>query len=183
MLTETTAGLDTMWLVDPHRSTLTFRIAHVKVATVKGRFGTFAGALVADTRGALHATGTVNAATLDTGNALRDRRLRGPEFFDSHRHARIRFSSRQITRVGGGRLRITGDLTIRHITRRVTLHTSRRAATDDRLELTVTGGLSRADFDIDSIDLKAAGISDTVAIVARLSLTRAVRMSGQEPAH
>lgn len=172
MLTETAAALGTTWVVDPDRSTLCFTIAHLKVATVKGRFGTFDGALRADESGSLRAAGGVDAATLSTGNAIRDRRLRGPEFFDSDRHPEIRFASRWIAPLAGGELQIVGDLTIRGTARQVELRGLTVTSTTDRLELLVTGTLSRKDFGIDSIELNAAGVADAVTVVATLSLSR-----------
>ena len=171
MVTDTEAALDATWVVDPGRSTVGFTIAHFGVATVRGRFGTFAGTLAGD-RGALQAGGTVDASTLDTGNTIRDRNLRGPDYFDAGRHPDIRFESRRVERVGADALRITGDLTIRGTTRQVELHSRVVGATADRLELLVTGDLSRADFGIDSIELGAAGVAKRVKLRATLWLVR-----------
>lgn len=77
MLTDTKAALGTTWVVDPECSTVGFNIAHFGVATVKGRFGTFAGTLGTH-RGVVWAGGTVDPATVDTGNALRDRGCAAP---------------------------------------------------------------------------------------------------------
>jgi polyisoprenoid-binding protein YceI len=109
MLTDTEAARDTTWVVDPESSSVGFTIAHFRVATVRGSFGTFA-ATLADNRGVLHADGAVDPATVDTGNPLRDRSLRRAEFFDIDRHPEIRFTSSQIQRLPTGGLRITGKL-------------------------------------------------------------------------
>jgi polyisoprenoid-binding protein YceI len=171
MLTETEAALGTTWMIDPERSTVTFIIAHFGVATVEGRFGAFTGTLAGD-RDALQAKGTVEPATVDTGNALRDRSLRGAEYFDVGRHPEIGFASTRIERLGTDALRITGDLTIKETTREAELHGRLLAATPDRLEMLVTADLNRADFGLDSLELSAAGVSKRVKLRARLSLAR-----------
>jgi polyisoprenoid-binding protein YceI len=169
------SALDTTWVVDATRSTLGFTIVHWKVATVKGTFGTFAGLLTADAHGALRAAGSVEVATLDSGNALRDRRLRGTDYLDAGRHPEIRFASRRIERIGHGRLRIAGDLVLKGAACPIELHARPDTATDDRLELDVTGELSRAALGITAAELGAASVSDTVKVSARLSLARAAR--------
>ena len=171
MLLDTTAARGTTWVVDLERSTVGFTIAHFGVATVKGRFGTFAGTL-ADDGGALRASGAVDAATVDTGNPIRDRGLRGAEFFDVGHHPEIRFASRQVERLGADALRIIGDLTIRQTACQVELHARMLDQTADRLELLVTGDLNRAVFGIDSMELRAAGVSKRVRVSARLLLAR-----------
>ena len=171
MLTEAATTLDRTWIIDPGRSTVGFTIAHFKVATVRGRFGAFSGTLAADAEGALRARGIVHAGTLDTGNALRDKHLRGAKYLDTDRHPEIRFASRRVERLAG-ELRITADLTIKGTTREIELRARVRAATGDRLELDVTGKLSRADFGIDAFELSAADVSDVVRFTATLSMRR-----------
>lgn len=129
-----------------------------------------------DERGTLRGSATIDAATLDTGNALRDRRLRGGEFFDTERLPEVRFASCRIDQVGGDGLRITGDLTIKDTTRQIELHGLAVSALDERLDFLITGTLSRTAFGIDSLQLKAAGVSDAVTIVATLSFSRAAGM-------
>lgn len=157
------------WTVDPRRSRVGFSIRHLMVATVKGRFADCEGTL--DARGAPRAFGSVQAATIDTGDAVRDERLRSSDFFDADRIPEIRFASRELGQADGA-LRIVGDLTIKDTTRAIELGASAGVARDGHLELDLRGELSRGEFGIESDELLEAGISDRVKLVLSISLVR-----------
>ncbi len=118
-----------IWRVVPERSRADFvigkRLFFVKHIQVPGHFGGVTGTVTLD--GAQPATAQVNlaiaAATVDTANARRDTHLRTAEFFDVEQHPAITFVSRTVEPVDAatGRYRATGDLTIRTVTRAVTL--------------------------------------------------------------
>lgn len=161
------------WTVDPRRSTVGFKIRHLLIATVRGRFTDFEGTLEVGERGPLRACGTVRTATIDTGDPIRNERLSGPEFFDTATSSEMRFVSMSVEPVDGETLRIVGDLTIRDTTREVELRARRTAAVGERLELDVDGELSRSDFGIESAQLLEAGISDRVELALHVSLVKA----------
>lgn len=157
------------WTVDRERSTVELKLRHLVVATVRGRFASFAGTLDIDEAGPQSASGAVHVATIDTGDATRDERLRGAEFFDCARYPEIRFASSSIES-RGDRLRIVGELTIKDRTREIELLARRRGAASERLELEVSGELRRSEFGIESAELLEAGISDRVELALHLSL-------------
>jgi len=139
------------WVVDPDHTTIEFRVRHAGLARVRGVFQSFEGALEVGAHGALVATGTVDAASLDTRVAARDEHLRSADFFDVERHPRITFVTTAVERVAEDRLRIVGDLTIRGVTRRVELAgeilgTGRDDDGHLRVGLDVEGVLDRRDF-------------------------------------
>jgi polyisoprenoid-binding protein YceI len=158
------------WVLDPARSTLGFAIRHLMVATVHGHFAGFSGSLRVDGDGDARATGTVHAATLETGNGVRDGRLHGSEFFDADRYPDIRFRSTAIECLDENSWTMTGELTIKHITRPIELRARRLAPADDSLELRLHGQLSRTEFGITSHELLSAGISDTVNLKLHITL-------------
>jgi polyisoprenoid-binding protein YceI len=113
-----TAG---QWTIDQAHSHIGFAVKHMMVSKVRGQFGTFSGDI---TLGAdpLHSNVTVviDAESLDTNNAGRDDHLRQPDFFDVATHPQITFQSTGV-RPGDGAYLIDGTLTLRGITKPVTL--------------------------------------------------------------
>ncbi len=139
------------WVVDPEHTTLEFRVKHVGLARVRGVFHRFEGVLEVADDGALTATGSVEAASLDTRVGMRDEHLRSADFFDVEHHPQITFATTMVQSTGPDRLRIAGDLTIRGTTRRIELDAEvLGTAVDDegaeRIGLEATGRLDRRDF-------------------------------------
>ena len=161
------------WVIDPPRSTVRFAIRHLMVATVHGHFDGLTGSLRVDDDGAARAAGAVHAATLHTGNAIRDGRLHGPEVFDTDRYPDIRLCSTAIEEADAGTWTITGELTIKRTTRPIQLRARRVAAADNMLELKLNGQLTRSEFGISSEELLNAGISDTVKLELHVTLAPA----------
>jgi polyisoprenoid-binding protein YceI len=87
---------------------------------VKGRFGSFGGRLVHDPGDGAMASGSVEVASVDTGNAKRDDHLRSADFFDAANHPQITFASRRII-AEGERYDIPGTLTINGVSQDVSL--------------------------------------------------------------
>ncbi|MFN8123894.1 MAG: YceI family protein [Thermoleophilia bacterium] len=94
------------WSVDPARSRVEFRVRHFwGLMTVTGHFTRFDGGLDMNSMPAIGLD--IEAASVDTGNAKRDKHLRSADFFDAEAHPRITFASEEVT-VRGGRLAVTG---------------------------------------------------------------------------
>jgi len=109
--------------VDPDHSSFSFKVRHMTVSNVTGTFGKVKGVAEIDDKDitALNVEVTLDAASIDTGHAKRDEHLRGPDFFDVAKYPTLRFVSRKISRVDPNRIRVTGDLTIRGVTKEVTV--------------------------------------------------------------
>jgi polyisoprenoid-binding protein YceI len=111
------------WNIDAAHSGISFSIRHMVVSKVRGRFTRFAGAVSLDegdlARSSVEAT--VDASSIDTGTAQRDAHLRSADFFDVEQFPELRFRSRRIEALDGDGYRVVGDLTIRGVTREVTL--------------------------------------------------------------
>jgi polyisoprenoid-binding protein YceI len=110
------------WKIDPARSEIAFSVRHMMVTTVRGRFKQFAGDVTADPADLLRSKveGTVDMASIDTRDAGRDAYLRSADFFDVEQFPQMKFACTKIERGSGGAYRVTGDLTIRDVTRPVT---------------------------------------------------------------
>jgi polyisoprenoid-binding protein YceI len=113
------------WNLDNTHSSIAFTVRHMVVAKVHGRFSRYEGTLTLPESGELtgaSASVTIDTASIDTQVEARDNHLRSPDFFDAASFPRITFRSTGVKREGGeGALRVTGELTIRGITRPVEL--------------------------------------------------------------
>jgi polyisoprenoid-binding protein YceI len=96
------------WRLDPARSSVEFHVPHFYgLMTVKGRFRDFEGTL--DLRQEPAVQLTIEAASIDTGNAKRDKHLRSKDFFGVEQNPQLRFVSDSAT-LAGERLKVTGKL-------------------------------------------------------------------------
>lgn len=116
-----TSGSVPRWEIDTSHSELSFRIRHL-VSQVRGTFGGWSGTIVADPArlGEGSVNVTIQTASIDTNNERRDTHLRSDDFFAAEAHPTISFRSRRIE-VDGKKLKVHGDLTMRGVTRPVTL--------------------------------------------------------------
>lgn len=111
------------WVIDPSHSLVEFSVKHMMIATVKGRFSKFEGSFTADVTDLTTAqfAATIDAASVDTRDEQRDGHLRSADFFNVEEYPTLTFKSTRIERVSGDDYKLTGDLTIRGITKEVTL--------------------------------------------------------------
>lgn len=110
------------WVIDPSHSSVEVVARHMVISKVRGRFTRFSGQIeVGETPEASSVELTVDATSIDTADQRRDDHLRAGDFLDTERFPEITFRS---TKVDGGRRghwQVTGDLTVRGVTRPVTL--------------------------------------------------------------
>ena len=114
------AAADT-YNVDTAHSTVGFSVRHI-FTRVPGEFNDFAGTIVYDPENpaASKVEFTVQAASLDTRNERRDGHLKSADFFDVEKHPTLTFKSKKVSGSGDA-LQLTGDLTIRGVTKEVTV--------------------------------------------------------------
>jgi len=100
----------TRWTVDADQSSVEFAVKTFwGLATVHGRFDTFAGSYTTGPDGATIEL-TIDAGSLDTGNKTRDKHLSSPDFFHVAEHPQVRFTSTRVHNVGNGLLHVVGHL-------------------------------------------------------------------------
>lgn len=110
------------YTIDTSHSEASFQIRHL-VSKVRGGFEDFSGTIQLD-RANLERSSvefTIAAASIDTAVPDRDAHLRGADFFDAEKHPEITFRSTRVVADGKDRYRVTGDLTMRGVTRQITL--------------------------------------------------------------
>ena len=120
--TAAAASSATTWEFDPAHSHAHFKVRHMMIANVKGEFGKLSGTATLDsadmTRSSVEAT--IDAASLNTREPQRDAHLKSADFLDVEHYPTLAFQSTKIDRTPDGGLELTGNLTIRGVTRPVT---------------------------------------------------------------
>lgn len=111
-----------VYKVDPDHSGVNFSIRHF-VSNVPGRFKDFDGTIKYDKQNpaASSVSFTIQTASIDTDNSDRDNHLRSPDFFDAASYPTLTFTSSSVKAVDADTLEVTGDLTIRGTTKKVTV--------------------------------------------------------------
>ena len=169
-----------LWEVDRSHSRLEFSAKHMAIASVRGTFSEYAGALELLPDGA-RAFGTVEVASLDTGDRQRDEHLRSADFFGADTNGDITFTSTEIEQLDDEILRITGDLTINGITRSEVFHAEIQGTETDpwgnqRVGLEVSGQISRGDYGMTFNQVLGSGntlVGDKVKITLDVSAVKA----------
>jgi len=167
------------WRVDPVHSSVEFQVKHLGIATVKGQFKEFEGALEGGPDGA-SAHGTVKTASVDTREPQRDEHLRSADFFEVDRYPEIGFRSTAIRPAGEDELEIDGDLEIHGVTRPITLKVALEGTeTDlqgnDRVGLSASAQINRSDFEMRFNAALGSGnvvVSDRVKILIDISAVK-----------
>ena len=162
------------WDIDTAHSTIEFTAKHMMVTNVKGRFNSFSGDAHLDEQQPANSKVdvTIDLASLSTGNEGRDNHLRSADFFDVEHYPTATFHSTKVEPVGEDRLRVIGDLTIRGVTKSVTLDVTvegkfKDMQGRDRYGFTATTSFSRKEFGLEwNVALESGGwmVSDKITI-------------------
>lgn len=171
----------TQWRIDPAHSAAHFSVRHLMISNVRGEFAKVSGDVVLDPSDLTKSTVavSVDATTIDTREPQRDEHLRSADFFDVANHPAITFRSKQISAAGADRFKVTGDLTIRGVTREVTFDLEGPAPVvkdpwgNVRTGVSATAKINRKDFGLVWNALMEAGgvvVGDAVTITFEAEL-------------
>lgn len=146
-MTTITPGTHT---IDATHSNVEFAVKHMMITTVKGRFGDVSGTVTVPASGEPTVDVTIKSASIDTRVEGRDNHLKSADFFDVEKYPTLRFVSTNATRTDDG-YKLTGDLTIRDVTKPVTLTVTEEGAGVDpwgnrKSAFSATGKINRTDF-------------------------------------
>lgn len=172
------------WNIDPVHSVAEFKVKHMMISNVKGRFTGVKGVLTLDESNLTNSSveASIESASINTGDLQRDTHLKSPDFFDVAEFPTLSFKSTRVTRDGGGELSVGGDLTIHGITRNIvfTVEGPTPPAQDPwgntRLGLSATTKINRKDFGLTwNAALETGGIlvGDEVTITLELQFVKA----------
>jgi polyisoprenoid-binding protein YceI len=174
--TQTAAGT---WKIDGAHSVAEFAVKHMMVSTVKGRFQTIRGDIQIDETNPSNSRveAEIETASVDTGQEQRDAHLRSEDFFESEQFPLMTFRSTGVERVDDDAWKVSGDLTIRDVTRPVVLDTEfegqiRDAFGKQRAAFTATTAINRKDFGLNWNGVIEAGgvvVQDKVKITLHIA--------------
>lgn len=120
---EEPAGPPATYDLDVSHSRVSFSVRHMMVSNTRGQFGKFSGTVFLDEKDlkASNVTVEIDTASIDTTDAKRDEHLKSPDFFDVKKFPKMTFKSTSVERAGGG-FKVVGNLTIKDVTKPVTLN-------------------------------------------------------------
>jgi polyisoprenoid-binding protein YceI len=144
------------WRIDPQHSSAQFSVRHMAISTVRGAFSKVNGTIVLDDKDVAKSTVdvTIDVSTVDTREPARDNDLRSDKFFDVAHFPTMTFKSKRVEQAGPGKLRVTGDLTIRGTTKEVVLDVEGPTPPvkdpwgNVRAAVTATSKVNRQDFGV-----------------------------------
>ena len=142
------------WKIDPAHSAAEFKVKHMMISNVKGKFTGITGALALDQADVTGSSilATIPIASLSTGDEQRDGHLKSPDFFNAEQHPEMIFKSTKVAVTEPGELAVTGDLTIHGVTQPVTFAVEGPSAPgkdpwgNTRIGLSATAKINRKDF-------------------------------------
>lgn len=141
------------WVIDPTHSEIGFKVKHMMFTNVSGKFTQFEASI--ENEDDAFETSTINFTadvnSVDTANADRDNHLRGADFFDADNFAKLSFKSTGVQKVNEGEYKINGDLTIKDVTKNITLEAEYSGLMKDpwgntKIGLSLNGKINRKDF-------------------------------------
>jgi polyisoprenoid-binding protein YceI len=170
------------WTIDSAHSAANFAVKHMMVSTVRGVLGPVTGSIVWDGKHTASVTAdvTIDVTKLSTGVAQRDTHLRTPDFFAVDQFPTMKFKSKKVIAGANGAFKLVGDLTIRDVTKEVTLDVEAPAAIvtsqgTERTATTATTTINRFDYNLKWNQLIEAGgaiVSASVKVTIDLEVTK-----------
>jgi polyisoprenoid-binding protein YceI len=168
------AAADT-WQIDAAHSTAQFSVTHNMISTVRGEFGKMSGAIEYDgaSVASIKVDVTIDATSINTRNEKRDGHLKSPDFFDVANYPTLIFKSKKAVAGAGGGFKLVGDLTIRGVTKEVTLDATgpskviKGGRGESRVGASATTTINRQDFGVKwnaNLDSGGVVVSDMVGI-------------------
>ncbi|GAB4108496.1 MAG: YceI family protein [Acidobacteriota bacterium] len=172
-----------VYQVDPTHSVVGFSVRHLMITNVRGEFTDYSATVNWDPQdpSSFSVEAVIKVSSINTRNERRDNHLRSADFFDAENHPEMKFTSRRVSRSGEGKLQVTGDLTIRGVTRQVTLDVEGPTPAikdpwgNERIGAVATTTINRTDFGLNwNQALEAGGVvvGEEVTINLELELVK-----------
>ena len=170
------------WTIDTAHSEIGFKVKHLVISTVSGKFNSFEGKLEGDPNDLINAKISFSADidSINTGNEQRDGHLKSADFFDAANHPKLTFTSTSIEKSGDAEYKVTGDLTVRGTTKPITLNVEFGGVHNNLYGQTVTGfeitgKIKRLEYGLTWNAVTEAGgvvVSDEVKLVIDAELVK-----------
>jgi polyisoprenoid-binding protein YceI len=171
------------WTADPMHSEVQFKVKHLMITTVTGYFKKINVEAETDNAEFTNANKVVFTAdvnSIDTNNEQRDTHLKSPDFFHAEQFNQVRFVGNKYEKAGGDKYKLHGDLTIRDITKPVTVDVEFGGIVVDpygqtKAGFTVSGKINRKEFGLTWNAVTEAGsvvVSDEIKLLAEVQLVK-----------
>lgn len=170
------------WTADTSHSAVGFSVRHMMVSNVKGAFNKFTATVEGSPADPASAkiNATIDVASVDTREPKRDEHLRSADFFDAAKHPQMTFVSTKVEKVSARKAKVTGNLTLRGVTKPVTLDVEYTDPVKSPwgqtvIGATATGKIDRQEFGVSfSKTLETGGllVGDEVTITLELELVK-----------
>jgi len=172
----------TKWTIDSAHSEITFKVKHLVISTVTGKFKDFDASIESDNEDFENATIAfeANIDSIETGNEDRDNHLKSEDFFNATEYPKMIFESSSFKKTGDGEYKLVGELTIRDKTKQVELDAEYGGTVVDpygntKAGFDVTGKINRKEFGLTWSAVTEAGsvvVSDQVKLNLNVQFTR-----------
>jgi polyisoprenoid-binding protein YceI len=181
------------WNIDSAHSAAQFSVKHLMISTVRGEFSKVSGTVEWDGKNVagIKVDATIDASTVDTREPKRDAHIKTPDFLDVEKNPTITFKSKKAVPAGPGKFSLVGDLTIRGVTKEVTLDVEGPTAEvkdpwgNLKVGAHATTKINRKDFGVNwnaALDNGGVVVSDEVAISIDLEIGRKPEAAAEKPA-
>lgn len=175
-----TFGQNVKWSVDKSHSNVNFTVDHLVISEVDGHFSDYT--VEAETNAKnelLKVEAVIKTGSVNTDNADRDAHLKNDDFFNSEKFPDMKFVSKSVKKSGKG-FKITGDLTIRDVTKTVTLDATFRGVTQDpwgntKMGWIATSKINRFDYNLKwnkAIETGGLVVGKDVTITLKIQLVK-----------
>lgn len=171
------------WALDQAHSEVNFTVRHMMIARVNGTFRDFSADIEFDPEDLTTANVkfTVDVASIDTRNEDRDNHLKSADFFDVENHPEMTFVAKNLVKKGDTEYEVTGDLTMRGVTKPETFQVTYGGVAKDpftgveKSGLTVSGTINRTDYGLkwnQALETGGVLVSEEVKIDVHLELIK-----------
>jgi polyisoprenoid-binding protein YceI len=177
------ATAQSTWNIDSAHSAAQFQVRHLMISNVRGEFGKMSGTASFDGKdySSIKAEAVIDVPSISTREKKRDDHLRSPDFFDAAKYPTISFRSKRVENIKGSSFNLIGDLTMRGVTREVTLAVEatpmiKGMSGERRIGAHATARLNRQDFGVkwnSTLDGGGVVVGDEVQITLDLELIQA----------
>jgi polyisoprenoid-binding protein YceI len=141
------------WAIDPTHSEIGFKVKHMMFTNVSGKFNTFTATIENEDNqfetSTIHFESEINS--IDTNNADRDNHLKSADFFDAEKFPKLSFKSSTVKKISENEFEIEGELTVKDVTKTITLATEYSGLMLDpwgntKAGLSIAGKINRKEF-------------------------------------
>ena len=172
----------TNWKFDKSHTSIGFSVTHLLITDVEGRFKSFDGSIATKGDDFEHASVEfwADIASIDTDNEKRDSHLKSDDFFNAEKYPKMTFKGKSMKKSGKNTYKLTGDLTIRDVTKTVVLDVVHKGTTKDpwgntKAGFRISGEVNRFDYNLKWNTLTEAGgavVGKTVTLVINMQLVK-----------